>query len=59
MVFDTQDANWLGSIHEPPPQSRTFFNLMLRETGITLKVFTGTEPQEGRIESTTDAIGNR
>jgi hypothetical protein len=37
--------------------NRTFFGLMLRETGVTLKVFTGTESQEGRIESTSDAIG--
>jgi hypothetical protein len=31
---------------------------MLRETGGTLKAFAGTQPQEERIESTSEAIGN-
>ena len=37
--------------------NRTFLSLMLREAGVTLKVFTGTESQEGRMESTSNAIG--
>jgi hypothetical protein len=37
--------------------NRIFIALMVRETGVTLKVLTGTEPQAGRIDSTSDAIG--